>query len=202
MIIINKLLLLVLTTLALAGCDSARLEALPHNAVILSFGDSLTSGVGTSKDKSYPTVLQSLTGLEVINAGISGEVTSDGLKRLPALIQKHSPDLMVLIEGGNDILRNTEYELIRDNLEQMILHAKARNIQVVLLGVPEKKLLSSSAPFYQELADKHKLVYEHNLISDLLRTPSLKSDPVHLNTQGYQKMAEGIHQLLLENGAL
>lgn len=199
---INKLLLLILTTLTLAGCDSARLDVLPHDAVILAFGDSLTAGVGTSKDKSYPTVLQSLAGLEVINAGISGEVTSDGLKRLPALIEKHSPDLMILMEGGNDILRNTDYELIRDNLEQMILLAKSHNIQVVLLGIPEKKLLSSSAPFYQELADKHKLVYEHNLISELLRTPSLKSDPVHFNEQGYQKMAEGIYELLKEKGAL
>lgn len=198
----QRLLLILLASLALTACDSAKLEPLPRDAVILAFGDSLTAGVGTTQNKSYPAVLQSLSGLNVINAGISGEVTSDGLERLPGLIREHNPDLMILIEGGNDILRNKNYDLIQSNLEQMIKLAKSRHVQVVLLGVPEKKLLSSSAPFYKELAEKHQLVYHHDLISNLLRTRSLKSDPIHFNEQGYQKMAEGIYQLLSESGAL
>lgn len=197
-----RLLLLLVTTTLLWGCSKPALEPLASDAVILAFGDSLTAGVGTSKDKSYPAVLESLTGLEIINAGISGETTAQGLTRLPKVIGKTSPDLMILIEGGNDILRNKNYAQIQQNLDDMITLARSENIQVVLLGVPEKKLFSSAAPFYQQLADKHQLVYDNNLISDLLHQRSLKSDPVHLNARGYEQMAQGIHQLLLDHGAL
>ena len=191
-----------LTFLTLFGCTDSALKKLSDDAVILAFGDSLTAGVGTSRDKSYPAVLEKLSGLTVINKGISGEVTDQGLARLPKVIRETNPDLMILIEGGNDILRNKSYQQIEANLDAMITLAQQENIQIVLLGVPEKKLFSSAAPFYQQLADKHNLVYDNNLISDLLHTRSLKSDPIHFNAQGYQKMAEGIYQLLQQRGAL
>ena len=193
-----SLLLLV----SLSGCSDQRLPALASDARILAFGDSLTAGVGTTPDKSYPAVLASITGRQVINRGISGEETAQGLSRLPKVLADTQPDLVILIEGGNDILRNRPAADIKHNLAQMIALMQQRDIPVVLLGMPEKKLFSSSAAFYQQLADDYQLVYDNSLISDLLRNRALKSDPVHFNAQGYQQMAEGIHQLLRDNGAL
>lgn len=83
----------------------------------------------------------------------------------------------------------------------MIRAAQSRGVQVVLIGVPEKRLFSDSAPFYRELADQYDLAFHPDLVADLLRSPSKKSDPIHLNTQGYAVMAEGIYELLRENGA-
>jgi len=192
----------IITAFLLTGCNSPELNKLPADAVILAFGDSLTAGVGTTPDKSYPAVLASITGRQVINRGISGEETAQGLSRLPAVLADTQPDLVILIEGGNDILRNRPAADIKHNLAQMITLIQQRDIPVVLLGMPEKKLFSSSAALYQQLADDYQLVYDNNLISDLLRNRTLKSDPVHFNAQGYQQMAEGIHQLLRDNGAL
>ena len=166
----NRIITLCLT-LILVGCDTPRLEPLNSGDVILAFGDSLTVGVGTQKTSSYPSVLARISGTTVINAGVSGETTGEGLVRLPQLLDTHNPDLLVLLEGGNDILRNVAYPRIEQNLDQMIHLARERGVQVVLIGVPEKKLFSDSAPFYSELAEKYDLVFDADLVADLMRSP-------------------------------
>ncbi|WP_245828661.1 GDSL-type esterase/lipase family protein [Solemya elarraichensis gill symbiont] len=157
--------------------------------------------MGAGKQDSYPSVLAELSGLAVINAGVPGETTGGGVKRLPAELERHSPDLL-LIEGGNDILKNRNHDSIKATLSAMIQAAKSRGVQVVLFGIPRKNLFSGTAPFYQELADEHQLVFDDSLVSDLLHTSSLKSDQVHLNKAGYRKMAESIYELLQEKGAV
>ncbi|WP_371186191.1 GDSL-type esterase/lipase family protein [Thalassotalea maritima] len=194
--------LIISCSLFLSSCSSDRLKPLPYSAKILAFGDSLTAGYGVSKVHRYPSVLAELTGLEVINAGISGEVTEDGLKRLPTLLQQHRVQLMVLLQGGNDILRNKSLSKAQQNLAQMIEIAHQQNIDVVLIGVPEKKLFSSAAPFYEELAEQYDLVYDGEIIRELLTEPEMKSDSVHFNNQGYRQLALTVHQLLKDNGAL
>ena len=196
-----KTILALCFTLILVGCDSPKLNPLSPGDVILAFGDSLTAGVGTQKESSYPSVLSRLSGATVINAGVSGETTTVGLNRLPGLIDEHQPGLLILLEGGNDILRNQNYQSIEQNLDQMIRIAQSRGVQVVLIGVPEKSLFSDSAPFYSELAEKYDLAYHPDLVADLMRSPSKKSDPIHFNTEGYAVMAEGIYDLLVDNGA-
>lgn len=196
-----NVILVLAAALFLVGCSSSKLDPLESGDVILAFGDSLTFGVGAHSENSYPSVLAGLSGFEVVNAGVSGETTSEGLKRLPQVLDKYSPSLLILLEGGNDILRNKPYDQIERNLDSMISEAKSRGVQVVLIGVPEKKLFSSSAPFYKKLAEKHELVFESKLVSGLMRSPSKKSDTVHFNKAGYAHMAEAINDLLLENGA-
>lgn len=102
---IRRLLMICLACI-LMGCESSRLEPLKEGDVILAFGDSLTVGVGTQKQNSYPSVLARLTGTTVINAGVSGETTAEGLVRLSRLLDEHRPGLLILLEGGNDILRS------------------------------------------------------------------------------------------------
>ncbi|RTE64946.1 arylesterase [Amphritea opalescens] len=189
--------------LIIGGCsEQTALKYIPPEGVILAFGDSLTQGVGSSNDGDYPSQLQQLTGRTVINAGISGEVSRDGLQRLPALLQQYQPNLLILLEGGNDILRNQDKTILKHNLAQMITQAQQQHIDVVLVAVPEKKLFSNSAPLYRELAEEYALVWEPEIIAELLRSPSYKSDAVHFNNQGYQALAARINALLKEHNAL
>ncbi|ALO44116.1 arylesterase [Pseudoalteromonas phenolica] len=198
--LINNLCLLFI--FFLVGCsDAPTLSRLQQDDVILAFGDSLTQGVGVSKQHSYPSVLESLSGVTVINAGISGETTSEGLNRFADVIEQHAPTLVILLEGGNDILQNKNLDETQENLNDMIEIAKSYGVEVVLIGVPQKNLFSSSAPLYQALADKHQVVFEPTLISRLMKKPSMKSDYIHFNKAGYKTMAESIYQLLTENGA-
>ena len=197
-----KLLPALLVLVLITSCGAKPLPPLSYSANIVAFGDSLTAGYGTSIEKSYPAVLTELSNRTVINAGISGETTSQGMARFESVLNEHSPELVILIEGGNDILRNHSHSETKKNLASMIHFAKASKINIVLLGVPEKNLFSDAAPFYAELAAEHDLVFDKSLLSSLLRSPSLKSDTIHLNAKGYRKMAEEIHQILKDNGAL
>ncbi len=187
---------------ALAGCGSSdALQPLNSGDTIVAFGDSLTFGLGTTPDKAYPAVLQALSSVTVINAGVSGETTAEGKLRLPSVLDEHDPALVILFEGGNDVLRNLPAQQTKANLDQMIRTIQARGAQLVLVGVPEKSLFSSSAPWYAELAEEHGLPLEKNIVSKLLKKPKLKSDRVHFNADGYRVLAETIHLLLSENGA-
>lgn len=199
---LHRIIALLLACTLLQGCSDDRLSALPAQATILAFGDSLTAGYGVDKAHSYPSVLQALSGRRVINAGISGEVTADGLARLPGLLDQHKPQLLILLEGGNDILRNQSQAQTRANLQQMIELARARGVEVVLIGVPHKSLFASSAPLYGELAERYQLPFADTLVASLLRSPGYKSDAVHFNAAGYRKLAEEIHALLQQEGAL
>ena len=193
---------ILFASLLLAGCSEAPLAPLGDDAVILAFGDSLTAGVGASRGEDYPRVLAELTGLDVVNAGVSGDTTAGGLARLPGILEDTRPDLMILLLGGNDILRNQNVAKARDNLAAMIELAEARGTRVVLLGVPEKNLFSAAAPFYDELAERYELVYERELVGRLLKRPGYKADPIHLNDKGYRVLAEELQQLLEDSGAL
>jgi len=194
---VNSLLLIVFL---LAACDQPAYQAIPDDGLILAFGDSLTAGVGASPEQSYPNVMAELSGRRVINAGISGETSAEGLRRFPSLLEQQQPDLIILLEGGNDILRNQAQSATKANLAAMIRLARAQQIPVLLLGVPEKSLFSDSADLYQELAGEFELLFMEDLIADLLRTRRYKSDPVHLNGDGYRAMAEAIFDYLQDQG--
>jgi len=197
-----RIQIIFLALVLLFGCSENQLPKLYDDATILAFGDSLTMGVGVKSDQSYPSILSELTNLQVINSGISGEVTSEGLIRLQKILETQQPDLIILLEGGNDILRNHSFSEIKNNLARMILLAKKNNIPIILIGVPQKKLFSDVAPFYRELAEEFDLVFDDEIIADLMRDKSMKSDSVHFNQLGYKKLAERVYQLIGANGGL
>ncbi|MDA7818466.1 GDSL-type esterase/lipase family protein, partial [Sulfurimonas sp.] len=121
--------------------------------VILAFGDSLTYGYGVSKELSYPSQLQKKTSLHVINAGISGEESTQGLKRLPKLL-KQSPDIVILCHGGNDILRKRSLTQLKQNLKEMVILIRRSGAKVLLVGVPSFGLFGfDTVELYDELAD-------------------------------------------------
>jgi lysophospholipase L1-like esterase len=193
---------LLILLLLQGACARPELSPLPPDAVILAFGDSLTAGVGADRSQSYPRVLSELSGLRVVNAGVSGETTAGGRARLSATLEQHTPDLLVLMEGGNDILRSKNPESTRANLAAMIEMASATGVDVVLMGVPDKMLFTDSAAYYKELATEYQLVFIDGSLASLLRNQRYKSDPIHLNAEGYRRLAESVHEALVEHGAL
>ncbi|MDH5324727.1 MAG: arylesterase [Gammaproteobacteria bacterium] len=190
----------------LAACGGKNQPLLPKLApgsTILSFGDSLTFGTGANPQSSYPALLQQLSGLPVINAGKPGEISADGVQRLPALLDQHQPALLILCHGGNDMLRKKNLSETQSHLRDMIREAKSRGVAVVLLGVPKPKLLSlKPAAFYQELATELQVPFEAEIIAEVLSDSDLKSDPIHPNAKGYARIATAVHKLLISTKAL
>ena len=201
--LISFIISILAISFVIAGCsESAKLQPLLPDATILAFGDSLTFGTGTSRDRAYPAILQNLIQRKVINAGVPGEISKKALQRLPGLIAQYQPALIILCHGGNDILRKLNIQQTKDNLQQMINLANQHNIQLVIVGVPEFGLFLNASPIYKELAESNKLPIENNALGDILGTNTLKSDHIHPNAKGYQRLAEDILTLLQKAGAL
>jgi acyl-CoA thioesterase-1 len=189
--------------LALAACDGGpRLATLAPDATVLAFGDSLTAGKGAGRGEDYPSRLAALTGLQVINAGVSGELGGEGHERLPALLAEHRPDLVLLCHGGNDILRRNGSESMQANLRNMVHTARAAGAEVVLLAVPTLGLGLRPHPIYSDLADELDLVVENDVLTEVLSDPDLKADGVHPNAAGYAVIAERLDGLLRRLGGL
>jgi len=188
-------------TLLLAACGpKGTIRPITQDTVVMAFGDSLTAGVGASHEQNYPSILSGLLGIDIINEGISGETTSQGLARLPDALENDEPDLVLLCMGGNDMLADMDHENIRNNLETMIRDIKATGADVILIGVPKPGLILGIPDFYEELADTYQLPYDDTLPS-ILSKNHLKSDYIHPNAKGYQILAEALHELIKDSEA-
>lgn len=196
-------LLLLGVALATAACSSsAKLPPLPQDAVVLAFGDSLTFGTGAGPGESYPARLEGLIGRRIVNAGVPGEISAEGLIRLPGYLDREKPALLILCHGANDILRRLDLQETAANLRAMVRMAQERGVAVVLVGVPAFNLSLTPPPFYSEVAKEFGTSYEGTILPKVLAKGTLKSDYVHPNAAGYRRLAEALDKLLRESGAI
>jgi len=179
--------LLVLAGLALLACgvSKPKLAHLPEDAVVLAFGDSLTAGTGATREHAYPEQLSALIGRKV------------------RLLEEVRPALVLLCLGGNDMLRRMDRAAMRENLAAMIRDIRDHGAEIVLLAVPEPRLLRLQAePAYETLAQAFGIPLEGEAMTQVLGDRRLKSDEIHPNAEGYRRIAEAVAQLLRRAGAI
>src|SRR5512145_1745230 len=198
----RRLVVLLALALSAAGCsEGPRLKPLSADAVVLAFGDSLTYGTGAQESESYPAQLEQLIGRRVVGAGVPGEVTAQALARLPAALEEHAPNLLLLCIGGNDFLRRLGNQQAESNVREMVKLAQNRGVAVLLIGTPEPGLTVSPPAFYAGIARQFTVPYEEAVIGEVLRDNSLKADPIHPNARGYGVIAERVAERLRKSGA-
>lgn len=172
------------------GEGNSSLIELSSHSTILAFGDSITYGFGVAEEASYPAQLQKRTGVRIINGGISGEESSEGVKRLPKLLEK-KPDLVILCHGGNDIIQKQPEEKLKANLTQMIETIKASGAEVLLVGVQNFGLLGfKTHPIYAEVAEQTGVFFEEDVLPEVLSKNEFKIDYIHPNEKGYEIMVD------------
>lgn len=190
--------LLAATMLAACGRKPVVGRKIAAGATVLALGDSLTFGTGATPETSYPTVLARLTGWNVVNAGIPGDTSAQALARLPALLQEHSPQLVLVGIGGNDFLRRMSEKDTLANIRRICEQALAGGAQVMLIAVPAPSAAAviagslSDHPLYQEIADSLRLPLHAKGWSTVLANAALRSDQIHANAQGYEAFANGL----------
>lgn len=124
-----------------AGAAQAQASAPAKSApVVLVVGDSLSAEYGLRRGSGWVALTEEKLASEklparVVNASISGDTTSGGRSRLPALLKQHQPSVVVIELGGNDALRGLPLSMTRENLTTMVKAAKAAGARVLLLGM-------------------------------------------------------------------
>src|SRR5690606_2459948 len=127
-------------TLALGHAGAAQAQASPPakaEPLVLVVGDSLSAEYGLRRGSGWVALTEEKLASEklrarVVNASISGDTTSGGRSRLPALLKQHQPSVVVIELGGNDALRGLPLSMTRDNLTAMVKAAKATGARVLL----------------------------------------------------------------------
>jgi len=198
---------LLLLVMLLAACGGSRKEApLPAGSKVLALGDSLTAPHGVKPGEDWPTLLGQKTGWVVINAGISGDTSAGALARLPALLDEHQPQLVLVSLGGNDMLRKIPQAQTVANLGRMLDLAKGSGAGAVLLATPKPSIAGavfnnlSPADFYAEVAKEKKVPVIEDALPEVLSDTSLKGDQLHPNAAGHALLADKIHAALRKIG--
>ena len=197
--------LFLLFLVLLFGCSGPTVANLGSGGkTIICFGDSLTVGDGATAGKDYPSQLSKLIGRDLINAGVSGDTTARALLRLDKDVLRHDPLLVVVLLGGNDFLRKMPKEQTFQNLEEIIGQIQSRGAMVVLVGVQSTLFGDIYRNDYQRVARKYRAAFIPNILRGIFTDSRLKSDSIHPNDAGYERMAQRIYETissLLEKNA-
>jgi acyl-CoA thioesterase-1 len=177
---------------------------------ILFLGDSLTEGYGISKEKAYPNLVKKFIeselkkDIEIINAGVSGSTTSDGLARLKWYLKKE-PSMVFIALGANDGLRGLDLKTSQKNLEEIITLAKESKAKVLLAGmlIPPNYGPEYGEAFkkmYENLKSKYNLRMMPFLLEGVAGEKVYnQSDGIHPNEQGHQIIAKEVFQFIKED---
>jgi acyl-CoA thioesterase-1 len=182
------------------------MSALARTAEVLAFGDSLTAGLGLPASEAFPAQLQArLAGegidVKIVNAGVSGDTTTDGLARLDwALADK--PEFVILALGANDALRGIDPKIVRGNLDKMIDKITASGAKLLLLGMlaPANWGTQYEHDFdqiYPELAKAHGVPLYPFFLDGVAMNPALNQpDGLHPNEKGVAVLVDHIAPLV------
>jgi acyl-CoA thioesterase I len=180
-----------------------------HVRTILMLGDSLTDGYGVTREQAYPALITQklrsagLTNYEVINAGVSGDTTAGGLRRIGSYVNRKI-DVLVLELGINDAFRGVPLDQMRANLQAIIdrVRAKNPNVQIVIAGMQlplygADSYVRAFGEMFGQLAAKNRAALIPYLLQGVGGDPSLNlRDRLHPNVAGQKILAETVWQTL------
>jgi lysophospholipase L1-like esterase len=163
---------------------------------IIAMGDSLVWGQGSDQGKDFVSLLSQKIGEPIVNLGVPGDTTENGLSRLSGLDIYH-PKVVILLLGGNDYLKRVPIDDTFSNLGKMIEDIQRRGAIVLLLGVRGGVIDDHFAPRFKALSEKYGTAYVTDVLAGLLGNEKLMSDEVHPNNAGYQIIADRVYPVLL-----
>ena len=177
---------------------------------MLVVGDSLSAEYGIARNSGWVALLQARiaqAGLRhtVVNASVSGDTTSGGRSRLPALLSQHRPGVVIIELGGNDALRGLPLTMTRDNLQQMVRDARRAGARVVLVGmqVPPnygKRYADDFERLFGELARAEKAALVPFLLKGVADGPDadhlFQPDRIHPVAAAHPRMLDNVWPVL------
>jgi acyl-CoA thioesterase-1 len=196
-----------LLTESVPGATALAQGAGEADTALVVLGDSLSAAYGMEIGESWPSLLQQRLdenghAYRVFNSSITGETTQGGLTRLPRLLQRHAPGIVIIELGGNDGLRGLPIEVTRANLAAMIELSQAVGARVVLaeMRIPPNYGRSYTEQFngtYSELAARYGVVLLPFLLQDIALQPELMMDDgIHPTAEAQRLILEQVWSIL------
>jgi len=175
--------------------------------VLLVLGDSLSAGYGMERDKSWVSLLETRLAergyvYRVLNSSISGDTSQGGLTRLPRLLERYQPQIVIIELGANDGLRGIDPAVTRANLADMITKSQAIGARVLLAGIrlpPNygSAYLQQFESMYDDLASEYGTLLVPFFMDGVAMEPEfLQADNIHPNEAGQPVLLENVWTVL------
>jgi acyl-CoA thioesterase-1 len=198
------------SVIALAAASAGSRAAGARSAVVLVVGDSLSAEYGLPRGRGWVALLEQrlqerMPGVRVVNASISGDTTSGGRSRLPALLKQHQPTHVILELGGNDALRGLPLKMTEDNLRAMTRAARAAGARVLIAGmqVPPnygKRYADDFATLFATVAREEKTALVPFFLAGVADGPDaaqmFQPDRIHPNVRAQPRMLDNVWPVL------
>lgn len=194
--------ILILLLLVLTGCsvpeNNMEKEIVTQTedpVIIVAYGDSLTEGLGLSREDAYPAQLEQKLldrgyNVKVYNSGYSGETTTGALERINWVLQLN-PEIVIFTTGANDAFRGIDPKIIENNMELVIERMISENVTVILGGMEivdnlGERYIEQFESIYPSLAQEYNLSYIPSFLGDVAGNSSLNQDDlIHPTKEGY-----------------
>jgi acyl-CoA thioesterase I len=160
---------------------------------IIVLGDSITAGYGLEKSQAYPSLLAQKLNLPILNRGVSGDTTANGLQRLETDVLDESPWLVIVALGGNDFLKKVPKTTTEQNLRSIITKIQAQNAIAVILGMNLGLFKDEYRDLYQSIATDTGSFLIPQVLKNIIDNPKHRQqDIIHPNAIGQEILATRI----------
>ena len=168
-----------------------------NGTTIVAFGDSLVKGIGATSGNNFVDILEEKSGKEIINMGVSGNTTADGLRRIED-VANENPKVVIILLGGNDALRKVPADETFENLREIIRNIHNSGSAVILVGIQSGILGDQYKARFKDLAKEENVGFVPDILDGLFGKSEYMSDPIHPNNAGYAIIADRILPVLLD----
>ena len=178
-----------------------------ESPVLLILGDSLSAGYGMDREKSWVNLLdirfkEDGYSYRILNSSISGDTTQGGLSRIPRLLDRYQPEIVIIELGANDGLRGIDPGITRENMTDMIRQSQAVGAQVLLAGIKlppnyGSDYLQQFESIYTDLASEFGTLLVPFFMEGIAFRPDLlQADTIHPNEKGQPVLLDNVWEVL------
>jgi acyl-CoA thioesterase-1 len=200
----SRILLILLVAAGLTAAlwwvrDSTPPGAKPTaGTAVIAFGDSLVQGHGASPGRDFVSLLSQRLAVPIINAGRGGDTAASALTRLDRDVLARDPRVVIVLLGGNDVLRRVPVDRTFADLGTLVARIRERGAAVVLVGLSVGFVTDPYGREYAALAERTASAYVPDILDGILHDQARMADAIHPNDEGHRIMAERIEPALRE----
>lgn len=189
------IVLLGFSIMGLSGCAKKEIKNINSKGKeIICFGDSITFGYGVKPGEDYPTLLSKMVKMPLINAGLDGDTSISAFKRIQSDVLDKKPFLVLIEFCGNDFLKDVPQDTTINNIRAMVLRIQEQGAITAVVDVSAGLFLLDYRLKLAKLAEETGSIFVPAVLSGIITNPSMKSDFMHPNPQGYKTIAERVYR--------